>query len=178
MDLSSTAVARTVRRTGQIDGLVADVWSPLPIRTGRVDVVVVVFAPRNAPEFHRVLRPDGMLLAVIPQESHLHELREAGLMIDVQPGKSEQLVDSVAGHFTLEAREYIQYPMELGPDDVSALVGMGPSAHHTAHHGTLDTALDTAAGSGSPGRTVTAAFELLRFRRRSVPLGSDSRKPA
>jgi SAM-dependent methyltransferase len=166
MDISAAGVARTVRRSEQIDGVVADVWSPLPIRTGAADVVLVVFAPRNAPEFHRVLRSDGMLVIAIPQDSHLQELRRDGLMIDVQPGKSSQLIGSLAGHFALEAQESIQYPMELGSEDVAALVGMGPSAHHTA------------ADSAMSGRTVSAAFELLRFRREPLPHDSGSRTPA
>jgi SAM-dependent methyltransferase len=171
MDLSPLAVYRTVRRSDRIDGLVADVWSPLPIRTGAAGAILVVFAPRNAAEFHRVLRPDGMLLAAIPQETHLAELREAGLMIDVQPGKTAQLVESLAGHFTLEARDQIEYPMHLEPADVAALVGMGPSAHHPP----LDTAAGAVADAGSPGQIVTAAFELLRFRRRPAPLDTDGR---
>jgi 23S rRNA (guanine745-N1)-methyltransferase len=107
-----------------------------------------------------------MLVVAIPQDSHLQELRDDGLMIDVQPDKSGQLIRSLAGHFTLEAWERVQYPMELGPEDVTALVGMGPSAHHSP------------AKSAAYGRTVTAAFDLLQFRREPFPPDSDSRTPA
>src|SRR3954465_6496634 len=41
-------------------------WGGLPVRDGCADVVVNVFAPRNGAEFHRVLRPDGVLLVVTP----------------------------------------------------------------------------------------------------------------
>src|SRR5699024_10569213 len=56
MDISPHAVARTVRGTGaRCDGLVADTWQPLPVRDAAAGLIMTVFAPRNLPEFHRVL---------------------------------------------------------------------------------------------------------------------------
>jgi SAM-dependent methyltransferase len=167
MDLSPAAVARTVRRVGQtrgegsVDGVVADVWSPLPFRNAATDVIVNVFAPRNAPEFHRVLRTDGLLAVVVPQDTHLRELREAGLALDVQADKSALLVESLNGFFTLESRHVLSTVLSLPPDAVAAVVGMGPSAHHQ----------NPEPGEGADARhretrrDVTAAFELLLFRR-------------
>src|SRR3954451_19714723 len=62
LDLSPQAVARAVRSSVRIDGIVADTWRPLPVRTEVADVVLDVFAPRNLAEFHRVLRPEGTLV--------------------------------------------------------------------------------------------------------------------
>lgn len=167
MDLSPAAVARTVRGVGQrhpstsVDGLVADVWSPLPIRDAIADVILNVFAPRNPPEFHRIVRANGMLAIVVPQDTHLAELRSAGIMLDVQPDKAAHLVDSLSGYFALEERHPVATTMTLSPADVAALVGMGPSAHHNTGSGGAEQGADD-------GRTVSAAFELLVFRRKSV----------
>jgi SAM-dependent methyltransferase len=167
MDLSSAAVARTVRGVGErhpstsVDGLVADVWSPLPIRDAITDVIINVFAPRNPAEFHRLLRVDGMLAIVVPQDTHLAELRSAGIMLDVQPDKAALLVDSLNGYFALEERHPVATTMTLSDGDVAALVGMGPSAHHNAGFGSSEQGADDR-------RTVSAAFELLVFRRRSL----------
>ena len=43
-----------------------DVFRPFPIVSEQVDVVLDVFAPRNPAEFHRVLRPGGVLVVVRP----------------------------------------------------------------------------------------------------------------
>lgn len=164
MDLSAPAVARTVRTVGQhhpeasVDGLVADVWSPLPIRDASADVILNVFAPRNAAEFHRVLRPDGLLAIVVPQDTHLQELRAEGLMLDVQPDKAALLIDGMGAYFAPEARRSVSSTMALAPADVLAAVGMGPSAHHTTAGGP--------AANAPEARQVTAAFDLLLFRRR------------
>ena len=49
MDLSARAVARAVRSSDRVDGLVADTWRPLPVRSDTADTVLDVFAPRNHP---------------------------------------------------------------------------------------------------------------------------------
>lgn len=165
MDLSPAAVSRTVRVVGAahssiaVDGLVADVWSPLPIRDSSADVILNVFAPRNAPEFHRILRPDGLLVVVVPHDTHLAELRSAGLMLDVQPGKAALLIESLAGRFTLAGRLHVAHTMNLTAADVAALVGMGPSAHHE-RPGDEDRA------EQATSWTVGAAFDILSFQKR------------
>ncbi|OUD85255.1 23S rRNA (guanine(748)-N(1))-methyltransferase [Clavibacter michiganensis subsp. michiganensis] len=54
-DLSPAAVAIAVRGRPDVDGVVADTWAALPMRDGVADLILDVFAPRNLPEFHRVL---------------------------------------------------------------------------------------------------------------------------
>ena len=45
-----------------VAAVVADTWDGLPLADGCVDLVQVVFAPRNPSEFARVLRPGGTLV--------------------------------------------------------------------------------------------------------------------
>ncbi|TFB99322.1 hypothetical protein E3O42_13820 [Cryobacterium adonitolivorans] len=161
MDLSAAAVARTVR-AGLIDpdssthGLVADVWSPLPVRDGAADVAINVFAPRNPAEFHRILAPGALLAVVVPHPGHLQELRAAGLALDVHGNKTDDLVAGLKFGFHLESTEDLSRVLLLSPGDVAALIGMGPSSHHAP-------TTDPADRSGST--EVTVAFRLLGFRR-------------
>jgi len=163
MDLSPVAVTRTIRSDERIDGLVADVWSPLPVRAEAADVILNVFAPRNAAEFHRVLRPGGLLVVVVPQPTHLRELREAGLALDVHADKATHLTTSLGAYFALESRQSLTRELALSAGEVAALVGMGPSAHHTD--------LNVPSDGDEPRRPVTAAFDLFGFRRRGGPAG-------
>ncbi|NYJ19281.1 methyltransferase domain-containing protein [Glaciibacter psychrotolerans] len=165
LDISPAAVGRTVRRGGEtrspVDGLVADVWSPLPIADAAADLILNVFAPRNAAEFARVLRTDGVLVVVIPQPSHLRELRAAGLALGLQNDKAAHLIDGLAVHFRMESRQELSFQMSLTASEIAALVGMGPSAHHH----------EAGADSPAPGarQSVTAAFEIVSFRKVTVP---------
>jgi 23S rRNA (guanine745-N1)-methyltransferase len=166
VDLSAPAVARTVRAAGAVAGtstagLVADVWSPLPVRDGVADAVINVFAPRNPSEFHRILRPEGLLVVVIPHQNHLAELRADGLALGVHENKSADLIAGLAGYFALEATHDLADVLSLSPTDVKALIGMGPSAHHAPAAGTDE----TAPGTADATRPVTVAFHVLCFRR-------------
>ncbi|MBG6214134.1 MAG: methyltransferase domain-containing protein [Cryobacterium sp.] len=158
MDLSPTAVGRTIHSHNRIDGLVADVWSPLPLLGGGIDVILNVFAPRNPAEFHRVLRPNGLLLVVVPQSTHLRQLRESGLAVEIQADKAVHLTTSLAAGFSLESHERLNRTVQLSPSDVASLIGMGPSSHHSGAAGDDDVA-DLA-------RDVTVAFDIFGFRRR------------
>jgi 23S rRNA (guanine745-N1)-methyltransferase len=160
VDISPAAVARTVRTRERVDGLVANVWSPLPIKDDAADVILNVFAPRNAAEFARVLRPGGLLVVAIPQPSHLRELREAGLALGVQEDKAAVLIAGLAADFSVDSRQQFSAEVHLTAAEISALVGMGPSAHHAL------------AASGLPDASerhpVTTAFEVFGFRRHSL----------
>lgn len=159
-DLSPAAVARTVRATGA-DGVVADVWRPLPIRTGAATLLLNVFAPRNPGEFARVLAPGGALLCVVPTVEHLAQLREAGLAIDVPADKAAHVAERLGDAFELERSLPVRFSMRLGAADIAALIGMGPSAHHggSQHTGDVDES------SVAQARTVTTSVDVLRFRR-------------
>src|SRR5215510_14094118 len=62
IDVSRFAVDMAARRYRQIRFAVASVRD-LPVITGAADIVVSIFAPRNDPEFARVLKRSGRLLA-------------------------------------------------------------------------------------------------------------------
>jgi 23S rRNA (guanine745-N1)-methyltransferase len=151
MDLSAPAVARTVRAANLIPG------------PDTADVVINVFAPRNAAEFHRILAPGGLLAVVVPHQTHLKELRADGLALDVHENKSADLITAMQGRFSLESSHDLSDVLSLSPADVAALIGMGPSAHHMKEGvGPSDPA------APSSHRPVTVAFRLLAFRRTQV----------
>jgi SAM-dependent methyltransferase len=155
LDLSPAAVARAVRGEDRIEGLVADVWAPLPIRDGAATAILTVFAPRNPEEFWRVLQPGGALVVVVPDGEHLGELRERGLVLGVQEEKRERLLAALASRFALESEVRVRTTLSLSPDAIAALIGMGPSAHHRSGE---DAGL-------APTTAVTASVTALRFRR-------------
>ena len=157
MDLSPAAVARAIRGSGVVDGLVADTWRPLPIRDGIADLVLNVFAPRNLPEFHRILAPGGLLAIVVPRPEHLRELREGGRMLDVPADKAATLIESADSLFGLESEAAVVFDIAYDAAVADSLVAMGPSAHHVRGPVTPQSAAKSA---------VTAAVDVLAFRPR------------
>lgn len=131
IDASAAAVARAVRATAQ-PGLVADTWAASALLADSADVVLCVFAPRNASEFARVLRPGGRLIVVTPGERHLEQLRAAGRVIGIQPEKTRRLDEALEPHFALHSRTTVAAELTLSPGEVDDLTRMGPSGHHPA----------------------------------------------
>ncbi|MEV4217161.1 putative RNA methyltransferase [Nonomuraea sp. ATR24] len=129
-DVSKHAVRRAARAHPRAGAFVADVWRTLPIRDGAADVVINVFAPRNGPEFRRILRPGGAVVVVTPTGDHLSPLVEELGLLSVDADKERRVARSLEG-FTETARQEVAFEMELGPADVLQVVGMGPSAWHT-----------------------------------------------
>jgi 23S rRNA (guanine745-N1)-methyltransferase len=156
MDLSPQAVARAVRSSERIDGLVADTWRPLPVRSMTADTVLDVFAPRNLPEFHRVLRPGGALVVVVPRADHLGSLRAEGRMLDIPSDKAEDVITSAEPLYALQGREPVSYDLPLTDALRDALVGMGPSARHASPD----------AAPAASVRTTRVSVDVLRLARR------------
>jgi len=157
-DRSPDAVRVSLRAIPGSTGVVVDIWRPLPLRSSTADLVLNVFAPRNGPEFARILRPGGRLFVVVPTERHLLELRDAGLMLDVPPGKSERVAAQLAADgFVPVAIRRIEYELAADRATRGLLAGMGPSAHHAGG--------GSAAEPDASSTTVTVSVELLELER-------------
>ena len=149
VDVSRHALATAARRHSRLAAVGADVWTGLPVRSHMVDVVLVAFAPRNAAEMHRVLRPDGRLLLLAPAAEHLHELLvHTSVAIDAR--KRERLNRTFGHDFELERRTHVTERVRLGTDTGAALYRMGPWARHDINP--------------RPLTTVTVAVELSVYR--------------
>jgi 23S rRNA (guanine745-N1)-methyltransferase len=123
-----------------------------------------VFAPRNGPEFHRVLRPGGSLIVVTPGPAHLAELVGPAGLLTVDERKDSRLAAALGPYFTVAGRSDLTVPLRLSRAEAATLIGMGPSAWHTDPAGTRD----RLAAVPEP-ITVTAAFAITRYHRRGVP---------
>jgi 23S rRNA (guanine745-N1)-methyltransferase len=160
-DISKFALRRAARAHRRAGAAVWDLWRPLPVRPGAVDVVLNVFAPRNPAEFHRVLRAGGTLLVVTPEPDHLAELRAVREgMLEVDADKAERLAASLTGSglFLPHGSVTLSYPLDLSPAHAADAVAMGPSAHHTGP------AAD-ASGEVTGALSVTASFRVSTYRR-------------
>ncbi|WP_051804092.1 putative RNA methyltransferase [Streptomyces sp. NRRL S-474] len=161
LDSSVHALRAAARAHARAEAVGWDVWRPWPVRTGCADLVLNVFAPRNGPEFHRVLRPDGALLVVTPTSRHLRELRAPLGLLAVDPRKEERLRRTLAARFRHARTESLEYPMSLTPEDATGLVAMSPAAHHVG-----PAELRRRVGAlGTPVR-VTASFTVSVYRPR------------
>ena len=138
LDVSVPAAKHLAKSHPRVGAVVADVWEQLPIRTGSVHALAVVFAPRNPAE-----------------------LREPLGILGVEEGKVERLIAQSEGHLVPAADpELIEFPMLLERDAIAAQVGMSPSARHL-DSGTLQARL----AELPEQMRVTARAQLIRMRK-------------
>lgn len=131
LDISKFALRRAAKLNPEAVNLVSDVWQQFPVADSAVDVVMVVFAPRNAAEFARVLKPSGRLIVVTPRHGHLAEIASQAGLLEIEPAKDERLADALTGHFELLSAQDVDVALGLSPQDVANLALMGPAGHHT-----------------------------------------------
>ncbi|MFC9692810.1 putative RNA methyltransferase [Kribbella sp. NPDC056951] len=138
LDVSRYAARRAAKVDPLIGSVVCDAWRELPVVDGAAQVVLNVFAPRNATEMARILSPGGALLVVTPNPEHLAELVGVLGMVSVDEDKERRLQDALGGTFVETGREVIAEPMRLDRVAVEQLVLMTPSARHISPHELAD----------------------------------------
>jgi 23S rRNA (guanine745-N1)-methyltransferase len=161
LDISARALRRAARAAPGIGAITWNTWQPFPVRTGTVSLVLDIFAPRNGPQFRRVLRPGGTLLVVTAAPGHLAELAAAAGLISVDEHKDERLAATLGPYFTVTDRQDLSVPLRLTHPDAARLVAMGPSAWHTS----VPETRARLAPLPEP-LPVTAAFTLTTYRPR------------
>ncbi|MEV5964363.1 putative RNA methyltransferase [Kribbella sp. NPDC051952] len=130
LDVSRYAARRAAKVDPRIGSVVCDAWKELPLLDHTAQLMLNVFAPRNAAEMARVLAPDGTLLVVTPNPQHLAELVGVLGLVTVDEEKERRLQESFAGVFTRTGSEVIEDVMRLDRAAVEQLVLMTPSARH------------------------------------------------
>jgi 23S rRNA (guanine745-N1)-methyltransferase len=161
MDISARALRHAARAAPGIGAVGWDTWQPFPVRSAAVSLILNVFAPRNGPEFHRVLRPGGALLVATPAGGHLAELAAVAGLLSVDEHKDDRLATTLGPYFTVASRQELAVPLRLTRTEATTLIAMGPSAWHTNPAETR--AQLTALPEPVP---VTAAFDVTLYRRR------------
>ena len=160
-DLSRDAVRLAAKADRATTYVVADTRR-LPFFDSSLDVVLDVFAPRSTVELSRMIRPTGWLLVVIPDASHLAELRSLpGVTggIGIEPEKRRHVVEGLSASFDLLEERSVRVRLLLSVAALADLLGMTPTSRHLSE-------TDWAAVRTSADTTVSAEFRLLVFGRR------------
>jgi 23S rRNA (guanine745-N1)-methyltransferase len=130
VDVSGPAARRAAQVHPRAGAIVADVWHGLPVVDDAAAVLLDVFAPRRADEFHRVLAPDGILLVVTPEPDHLASLTGDLELPSVDPDKDRRLGHVFGTSFDLLGRSTSRWTVRVDRASAADLAGMGPGGHH------------------------------------------------
>ncbi|WP_020661677.1 putative RNA methyltransferase [Amycolatopsis benzoatilytica] len=158
LDVSAIALRRAARAHARLGAAVWNLWEPWPVGDGVASVVLDVFSPRNASEFHRVLTPGGKLVVASPLPGHLAELGDLVLAVDSR--KEERLEAALGGFFARESAVEVVRTGEFSAAQVRDVVAMGPAGFH------LDRDNRRERLAAAAGRAVTVAVSVSVWRQR------------
>lgn len=131
IDVSVHAAKRLAKCHPRVGAVIADAWARLPIADNSVDAITVIFAPRNAAEFARILKPKGQVIVLTADTGHLAELREPLGIIEVEAGKVDRMIEQAAGHLKpVGESDLVEFEMLLDQKSIASQIGMSPSARH------------------------------------------------
>ncbi|RJG50543.1 23S rRNA (guanine(745)-N(1))-methyltransferase [Motilimonas pumila] len=124
LDISKSAIKFAARRAKQTQFCVASAYD-LPFAANSFDLVCRIYAPSQASELARVIKPQGYLLTVSPGAEHLFQLKQ---QIYQQAEMHDESAASIDG-FTLQHQQQLKHRLHLTQSqDISNLLEMTPFA--------------------------------------------------
>lgn len=124
VDLSKPSVKWAAKRCPEAEFAVSSVYH-LPLKDRSVDVVADCFSPLAIEEFHRVLKPGGTFIYVVPGPRHLWEMKE---ILYEKPYENAEKQECYEGFEYLEICPVEhRFTLNLG-EDIRALFQMTPYA--------------------------------------------------
>ena len=130
IDSSKEAVRMGARHYKDKCFIVASIKERLPLTNEAVQIILNIFAPRNAAEFARVLVPAGLLLVVIPGPNHLLPLRTMLSLLNIEEDKQQHVTEQFAPWFTLRDTLALNYRLPLDKEAIAHLIRMTPNYWH------------------------------------------------
>jgi 23S rRNA (guanine745-N1)-methyltransferase len=118
------------RRYPQITFLVASTRRKIPVVDQSIDVLLTIFAPRNAAEYRRIMASNGMLIVVIPGKNHLLQLRTMLHLPERESAKQDEVIADFENDFRLDKIEKLNATIELDNEALLDLVKMTPNYWH------------------------------------------------
>lgn len=151
-DLSKEMVRLAAKRKNGGRYFVANLKA-IPVKSRSIDTAMHLFAPFNAKEFARVLKPGGRLYSVVPAPEHLFELKELLYENPYQndthyPGGSE---------LTLAGKQLISRTVNIPQNDLKTLFSMTPYFYRTSES-------DKAKINRVDALKTTLAFMILEYK--------------
>ena len=126
LDITKYAIQLASKKYKNTFFLVSNINYKIPILADSIDIALNIFAPRNPPEFFRILKKNGLLIVVFPGTEHLSSLRK---LLDYETSYSEKpeiISASFQEYFEVKEISEIRSTTKLTTDNAALLAQMTP----------------------------------------------------
>lgn len=127
IDLSKDGIKMATDYIEYIHFMIADLAN-LPLKRQEVDLILSILSPSNYREFKRVLKPDGLVVKILPSWHYLKEIRQAlsrlGHLKEDYENHDTRLI--FKEHFPEYVQESLWYQVSLNHEEKRRLVDMTP----------------------------------------------------
>lgn len=126
-DISKDAISLAASHFENAFWCVADL-AQSPFASEQYDTLLNIFSPSNYKEFHRMLKPNGKCLKIVPEKDYLIELRSLLYRDreDKQSYSNDKVVAKFKEHFEDTQTDTIKYTFPLTLENYHDLIEMTP----------------------------------------------------
>ena len=130
IDIAKEGIIAAGRNYGEIIWCVGDLANS-PYKESSFDVILNILSPANYTEFRRLLKPEGVVMKIVPQSGYLHQLRELFFANSSKESYSnERTVERFKENFSEVSVERITQTIKIQPELVPMLLHMTPMGWH------------------------------------------------
>lgn len=153
VDLAKDGVEMAATHCRELKCLIADL-TRLPLADASVDIIINILSPANYNEFRRVLRPDGLLLKVIPGEDYLHQVRTA---LGAAPGHSSTAATLFDAAASTCDEQHLHYTLPLNSAQAADFLRMSPLSFNNTENieNLINTLIKNTAENTSTANTLS-----------------------
>ena len=126
IDISREGIQIASKNYHHIVWCVADL-ARIPIKDGKIDIILNILSPSNYKEFKRILARNGLLLKVVPGTDYLGELRSVFYdQTDKEAYSNEQVIKHFSSSFNIINMEQIKYEFAVTREVLEEITRMSP----------------------------------------------------
>lgn len=126
VDISKEGIQVASKNSSDHIWLVSDLVHT-PLKKEKIDVILNILSPSNYAEFNRLLKPDGLVVKVVPQSKYLKEIRQYFYHeTKKQSYSNQETVERFCDRFRLVNCSRLSYKVTLNKSTLHLLVQMTP----------------------------------------------------
>ncbi len=126
IDISKEGILLASKNYSNKIWAVADL-AKTPFKNKQFDVILNILSPSNYAEFNRLLKPNGLVIKVVPKSGYLKELREHFFrQLEKQNYSNSETVERFKQSFQCGESVRLNYTMDLNKSSLEWLVQMSP----------------------------------------------------